>query len=186
MLSNVKRPESEPAVRAGVAVQFLEASWYAAHTCSRHEKRIAEQLSKKEIELFLPLYRSVHRWKDRQTQVELPLFPGYLFVRIALKDRLQVLQAPGLVRLVGFNGLPTPVPEAEIQALRKGMESAVNVEPHPYLNLGRRARIKNGPLQGIEGILVRKKSVFRLVLSVDLIMRSVAVEVDASDVELIR
>ena len=166
--------------------RFLEPNWYAAHTCSRHEKRIAEQLREKRIELFLPLYRSVHRWQDRQVQVELPLFPGYLFVRIPLKDRLQVLQVPGLVRLVGFNGMPILVPEAEIRALRKGIENTENLEPHPYLRVGRRARIKNGPLQGVEGILVRKKSVFRLVLSVDLIMRSVAVEVDASDVEPIR
>ncbi len=135
------------------------------------------------MEYFLPMYRAMHRWKDRRKEVVLPLFPGYIFVRIALRDRLQVLRIPSVVRLVGFSGRPVSLPDAEIDALRHGLASSVSAEPHPYLRVGSRVRINSGPLQGAEGILVRKRGVFRVVLSVHLIMRSVAVEVDTSDVE---
>ena len=178
-------PPSELHPHAGVIhhAEDLKPRWFAAYTRSRHEKRVAEQLEQRRTEFFLPLYRTVHRWKDRRMRVELPLFPGYIFVRIAQEDRRWVLQVPGLVRLVGFNGLPTTVPDADIEALRNGLENQINVEPHPYLKVGRCVRIRSGPLRGAEGILVRKKGVFRVVLSIDLILRSMAVEVDTADVD---
>src|SRR4051812_48664311 len=100
---------------------YCESHWYAAHTNSRHEKLVAHQMEGSHIQCFLPLYKSVRRWKDRKKQVELPLFPGYVFVNIALRDKLQVLKLSGVVQLISFNGRPTPLPESEIEALRKGL-----------------------------------------------------------------
>jgi len=109
------------------------------------------------------------------------LFPGYVFARLALRDRLQVLQVPGVARLVGFGGQPTALADEEMDALRQGLGGGLRAEPHPYLKVGRRARVKAGPLQGMEGILVKKKNQLRFVISLDLIMRSVAVELDETD-----
>jgi transcription antitermination factor NusG len=144
---------------------------------------VAEQIERCRISCFLPLYRSVRRWKDRRKELELALFPGYVFVRIALKDRLRVLQLPGVVRFVSFNGYPVPVPDGEMESLMNGLRSGVRLEPHPYLTVGRRVRVRCGPLARTQGILVRRKDKFRVVLSLDLIMRSVGVEVDESDIE---
>jgi transcription antitermination factor NusG len=157
--------------------------WYAAYTCAHHEKRVAEQLSVRSVEHFLPLYESVRRWKDRRVQLQLPLFPGYVFVRIALRDRLQVLEIPSVARLVGFNGTPTPLPEGEIEALKAGLEGGVRAMPHPYLKVGRRVRVIAGPLEGLEGIVIRKKNGLWFAVSLDLIQRSIVADVDAADVE---
>jgi transcription antitermination factor NusG len=157
--------------------------WYAAYTCANHEKRVAQQLAARSVEHFLPLYESVRRWKDRRVQLQLPLFPGYVFVRLDLRDRLQVLEIPSVARLVGFNGTPTPLPDGEIEALKAGLAGGVRAVPHPYLKVGRRVRIKSGPLAGMNGILLRRKGKFRVVISIDLIQRSVAVDASAADVE---
>ena len=164
----------------------LKEHWYAAYTCANHEKRVAQQLIERQVEHFLPLYRSVRRWSDRRMQIDLPLFPGYVFVRLALRDRVRVLQIPSVVRLVGFGGLPTALPDQEMEAMRNGLQRQLRLEPHPYLTIGRRVRLKSGPLVGLEGILVRRRSLVRLVLSLDLIQRSIAVVVDSADVEPIR
>jgi transcription antitermination factor NusG len=161
----------------------VDPLWYAAYTSANHEKRVAEQLGVRSVEHFVPLYESVRRWKDRKVRLQLPLFPGYVFVRLALRDRLRVLQVPGVVRLVGFNGLPTPLAEVEVERLRLALGQGVRAEPHPYITVGRRVRITAGPLAGCEGIISRKKSNLRVVLSVDLIQRSVMVDVDAADIE---
>jgi transcription antitermination factor NusG len=163
--------------------QYVQPHWYAAYTCARHEKRVAEQFERKGVEFFLPLYQSRRRWKDRTVELALPLFPSYVFVRILLQDRLKVLEVPSVVRLLGHEGHPTPMEAREVESLREGLARRLRAEPHPYLKVGRRVRICNGPLQGSEGILVRHKEKFRVVLSIDLIMRSVAVEVDAADIE---
>lgn len=160
--------------------------WYAAYTCPRHEKKVYEQLERRQVETFLPLYEAVHRWKDRRARVELPLFPGYIFVRIALAERLRVLEVPSVVRLVAFNGQPAPLPEREIDTLRQGLSPQLKPAPHPYLTVGRRVRVTRGPMAGLEGIVKRRRDTFRLVLSIDLIMRSISVELDAADVEPIR
>lgn len=157
--------------------------WYAAYTCSRYEKCVAKQLEERRVECFLPLYRSWRRWKDRRKQIDLALFPGYVFVRMAWQERLRVLELPGVVRLVNFNGHPAPLPEQDIEALRNALEQRIYAEPHPYLRIGRRVRIVHGPLAGTQGILVRKKDKFRVVISLEVLMRSVAVEVDAADVQ---
>jgi transcriptional antiterminator NusG len=164
---------------------YLENRWYAARTKSRHEKKVAEHLAGKGITNFLPLYKAQHRWKDRVARVDLPLFPGYIFVQFPLKERLKVLEIPGVANLVSFKGEPAALPEQEIETLRQGLSANVYAEPHPYLKVGRRVRIKGGPLRGLEGILERKKEdSFRVVISIDLIMRSVLVEVAMGDVEL--
>jgi transcription antitermination factor NusG len=164
-------------------VEYLEPHWYAIYTSANHEKRVADQLELRSIEHFLPLYESARRWKDRRVLLEVPLFPGYLFVRLALRDRLQVLQVPGVARLVGFNGMPAALSTVEIESLRVGLGCGVRALPHPYLTIGRRFRVKSGPLKGFEGILLRQKGNLRLVLSIDLIVRSIVVDVDAIDVE---
>lgn len=157
--------------------------WYAVYTSSRHEKRIKEQLDGRSIESFLPLYEAVHRWKDRRVRVSLPVFPGYLFVRICLpQHRLPVVAISGVVNLVGRPGCPTPIADHEIEALRICSVGGHSMVPHPYLTAGGRVRVRNGPLTDMQGILVRQKGKARLVLSVKLIARSVAVEVDAGDV----
>jgi transcription antitermination factor NusG len=135
------------------------------------------------VEHFLPLYESMRRWKDRRVKLQLPLFPGYVFVRLSLCDRLKVLQVPGVARLVGFNGQPAVLPDREIEALRSSTLVPLGAKPHPYLTVGRRVRIQRGILAGVEGILIRRKNALRVVLSIDPIMRSVSVEVDASDLE---
>ena len=166
-----------------LAMRFLEPHWYVACTSANHEKRVAEQLSVRSVEHFLPLYESVRRWKDRRMKLELPLFPGYIFVRLPLRDRLNVLQVPGVSRLVGFNGLPCAVPAEDIQAIRNCLVRGYQVGPHPYLQVGRRARVKSGPLQGLEGIILRRKNSMRFVLSFELIRRSVAVEIGGMELD---
>jgi transcription antitermination factor NusG len=135
------------------------------------------------VEHFLPLYASVRRWKDRRVRLELPLFPGYVFVRLALRDRLQALQASGVVRLVGFGDRPAPLPDQEIETLREGLTHGLRAEPHPYLRVGHRVLVKSGPLEGLEGIVVRRKNGCRLVISFELIQRAMAVEIDEADLE---
>lgn len=156
--------------------------WFAAHVRSRHEKKVALQLNNSELECFLPLYQARHRWQDRSMIVHLPLFPGYVFIRIRPEERMRVVTISGVVSLVGVNGRPTPIALREIENLRKCVSKDGSVQPHPYLSAGRRVRIKNGPFAETEGILSRRKGRCRLVVSIHLIERSVAVEVDAGDV----
>jgi len=166
--------------------RYCEARWYAAYTSANHEKRVSEQLGVREVEHFLPLYACLRRWKDRRVKLELPLFPGYVFVRTALRNRLQVLQVPGVVRLVGFDGAPTELPGDEIETLRTGLRDGLQAQPHSYLTVGRRVRVQRGPLMGLTGILLRRKSGARFVVSVDLIQRSVAVELSEADLMCVR
>ncbi len=160
------------------------AHWYALYTVTRHEKVVARQLEERRVETFLPLYRCWRRWKDRRKAVESPLFPSYVFVRIAPQERIRVLQVPGAVHFVGFQGKLAPLPEHEIDSLRRGLEDQAHAEPHPYLRIGRLVRVKRGPLCGVEGILSRKNERSRIVISIDAIMRSVAVEIDVTDIEV--
>jgi len=164
---------------------YLEVHWFAAYTCARHEKSVAEQLAVREVEHFLPLYGAARKWKDRRVTLLMPLFPGYVFVRLALRDRMRVQQIPGVARLVGFNGHPSVLPDEDIEMLRCGLARGLCAEPHPYLTVGKRVRLKEGPLAGMQGILMRRKGNFRVVISIDLIQRAVAVDADSVDVELL-
>ncbi len=164
-------------------IDHCDPRWYAAYTYSYHEKRVAGQLRERSISYFLPLYQTIHNWRNGRAHLELPVFPGYIFVQIARQDRIRVLEIPSVVRLVGTASGPVAVPEAEIETLRRGWSSSVHAEPHPYLTVGSRVRICRGPFSGAEGFFIRYKQKWKVVISLDIIMRSVAVEVDASDVE---
>jgi transcription antitermination factor NusG len=175
---NKERPGNAEAEKAG-------GSWYALQTYPRHEKRVCADLGLRTIESFLPLYETVHRWKNGcKVRVELPLFPGYLFVRINPLERCKVLRLPGAVSIVGSSGGPWPLPEAEIERLRASLQTR-KFEPHSYLAVGQKVRIKFGPLANMTGFLVREAGGLRVVLSVDMIHQSAAIEVDADDVELV-
>ena len=161
----------------------MSPRWFAVYTTPRHEKQVSESLTQRRIETFLPLYRTARHWqKSRPVVLELPLFPTYVFVRITRQARGAVLSMPGVLSIVGSPREPWPLPDFEIEALRSGLLER-KIEPHPYLTVGERVRIKGGVMTGVEGVLVRKKNNFRVVLSLDNIMQSVAVEVDADDIE---
>ncbi len=157
--------------------------WYAVSVRPRHEKLVTRHLEHQGLNYFLPVYRSVRRWKDRRKELDMALFPGYVFVNLNARDRSGVLRAPGVLRFVTFQGQPAPVPDGEIRALESSLSAGLRPQPHPYLRQGRKVRVKRGPLAGAEGIMIRRKDRFRLVLSIDLIMRSVMVEVEEADVE---
>jgi transcription antitermination factor NusG len=162
---------------------FEDSAWWALYTRHQHEKTVAEMLSAKGFEVFLPLYDSVRRWNDRKKLISLPLFPCYVFVRGGLNRRLQVVTTPGVHMILSRGEREATIPEAEIEAIRKTVTGSFRVEPHPFLKCGERVRVTRGSLEGLEGVLVRKKNMFRLVLSVDMLAQSVAVEIDAADVQ---
>lgn len=157
--------------------------WYAVSVRPRHEKLVTRHLEHRGVSCFLPVYRSVRRWKDRRKELDMALFPGYVFVNLNARDRLGVLQAPGVLRFVTFQGQPAALPDSEIRALESSLFAGLRPQPHPYLRQGKRVRVKRGPLADVEGIMIRRKEGFRLVLSIELIMRSVMLEVDEADVE---
>ena len=161
----------------------ISGAWCAIYTRHQHEKAIAQILSAKGLEVFLPLYNATRRWKDRTMHLSLPLFPCYLFLRGMKERRLEVVTTPGIVSILSVNGEVATIAESEIESVRRAVEWGNRVEPHPFLRCGDRVRVISGPLQGLEGILVRKKNLYRLVLSVEILERSAAVEVDVSAVE---
>jgi transcription antitermination factor NusG len=160
--------------------------WCALYTRHQHEGTVAKILSTKGVEVFLPTYRTVHRWKDRNKQLVLPLFPGYVFCTYESERRVQILSTPGVHTIV-MNGQNSPaeIPGDEILAIRRAVESPLRLEPHPYLKGGDVVRIKSGPLEGLEGIVSRSKDAFRVVLSVEMLGKSAAVDIDAGSVERI-
>lgn len=179
----VAPPPSKMPINELTNYSFSSPRWYVAQTCARHEKRVAEQLESRSIEKFLPLYETVSRWKDRRVRLQLPIFAGYIFVHLPLRERLRVLELPSVVKLIAFGQLPIALPDDEMDALRNGLTSQLRAEPHPYLTAGRRVRMRSGPLAGLTGIILRKKGCLRFVLSVELIQRSVVVDADVADIE---
>lgn len=171
---NTRRPqqsiESEPSYEA--------PHWYAVFACTNREKLVASHLESRGIEHFLPLYESVRRWSDRRVRLQIPLFPGYLFVYVALRDRLPVLTVPGVVKLVCVAGRPVPLAAEIIQTLREGIKG-IAAQPYPYLTVGQRVSICSGPLKGLTGILLRRKSGPRVVVSIDAIERSFLADISA-------
>jgi transcription antitermination factor NusG len=158
-------------------------SWFAVYTASNHEKRVAQHLSGKQIETFLPLYSVTKRWKNRTTaKVELPLFPGYVFARICPTERGRVLEVPMVYSIVGSRREPAALPDAEIDRLRAVLQDR-QAYPFPYLKAGNRVRIRSGAFAGLEGIVVRTYGSLSVVLSVDMIQKSVAVHVEADELE---
>ncbi len=160
-----------------------DSPWWAVYTRHQHEKTIAEMLSTKGFEVFLPLYESMHRWKDRKKMISLPLFPCYVFVRGKMDRKLQIVTTPGVHMILHRGDSIATVPDSEIEAIQRAVQGALRVEPHPFLSCGTRVRAVRGALEGVEGILIRKKNVYRLVLSVEMLAQSVCVEIDAWDIE---
>lgn len=165
------------------AVEPLSEAWYAVYTRFQHEKTVASLLERKDLQVFLPVYRTMHRWSDRNQLVVLPLFPCYLFVRTALDRKLDVLRTAGVRWLVENGGRACAVPEAEIEAVRKICTTGARVQPHPFLKEGNPVRIRTGALAGIEGLLVRIKNQSRVVISVQLLQKSVSVEAELTNLE---
>lgn len=157
--------------------------WYALHVCSRHEKCVAEYLRSNTIEFFLPTYRTVRRWKNGcRMELDLPLFPGYLFIRILLAERLSVQRCSSVVGIVGFGDQPYALEDSEIESLKSGLLKCP-AEPYPFFAAGDHVRVHSGPFAGMVGLLVRKKKDFRVVLSVNVIAKSIAVELDLCNLE---
>jgi transcription antitermination factor NusG len=177
---------AEPSLASPVCVESTpEVLWYAAYTSANHEKRVAQQLEWRSVDHFLPVYESVRRWKDRRVRLQWPLFPGYVFVRLGLRDCMRVLAVPGVARLVGFDGRPTPVPAEDIEAIRTCLAGNRDVQPHPYVRCGQRVRVLSGPLAGFSGIVLRQKNRTRFVISFDVLERCVAVEMDDYDLHAV-
>jgi transcription antitermination factor NusG len=153
-------------------------AWFALTAKPRHEKVVAENLRGKGLESFVPLYRTWRQWTDRVQSVDLPLFPGYVFCRFAYASRLPVLNTPGVTSVVSFSDVPTPVTDDEISRIRTIQASGLPSQPWPYVRVGQKARIEWGALAGLEGVLIREKDALRVVVSVELLRRAVAVEID--------
>ena len=157
--------------------------WNAVYTRHQHEKTVAESLAGNGFEVLLPTYDTIRQWRDRKKRLSLPLFPCYVFVRSNFERQLQVLTTPGVHFVVMFSGRPAVIPDFEMAAIQKAVESSLRVEPHPFLRCGDWVRVKSGPLADVEGILVRKKGSYRLILSTELLGKSIAVEIDAFSVQ---
>lgn len=163
-------------------VQSGNSHWYALRTRSRHEKVVRDQLDKQGIEPLLPTVKRLSQWKDRKKEIEIPLFSGYCFVRFSQHEKAPVQKTTGVVEIVGSGSCPEPIPEQEIEALRRLMTSVLPYDPHPYLHEGMKVEVVRGPLQGVHGILLRKEKRHRLVIGVHLIQQAAAVEIDVNDV----
>lgn len=162
---------------------MIEA-WYAIYCKFQHEKSAAALLARKQFEVFLPVYRAVHRWKDRNQIVILPLFPCYFFVQTRIERKTEILQTAGIRWIVESAGHACPLPEAEIEAIQKVCAVMV-AQPHPFLKEGQRVRVRSGPLAGIEGFYVRAKNHYRMIVSIQLLQQAVAVEMDVSNLQFI-
>jgi transcription antitermination factor NusG len=170
-----------------LAISPEVSNWYAVHTMARHEKRVAAQFEEKRVCTFLPLLRQTHKWSDRRVKVEVPMFSCYAFVRIVhtIEERLNVLRTPGVLGFVGSERQGTPIPDEQIESLQTAISENIPCFPHDFISAGRRMRIRGGSLDGVEGILVRQGGDQSLVLSVELLHRSVAIRVEGYDIELV-
>ena len=162
--------------------QHNREQWYAVRVRSQHEDMVARHLRVRGLEAFLPLYRENRRWSDRFKEVELPLFPGYVFCQFDATCRLPVLTVPGVVHIVGAGKIPLPIDETEIEAIQAAVKSGFPAQPCSFLRMGERVKIEHGPLCGIEGILTGFRGQQRLVLSINLLQRSITVELDGEQV----
>jgi transcription antitermination factor NusG len=169
--------------RSGVLAD--QTSWFAIQTRPRYEKKVSAELQEKRVEAFLPLYSARHQWSDRRRLVQMPLFPGYIFVRIAqsLNARVSVLQTNGVISFVGVRNMGIPIPDCEIDAVRKVIEVGVKFEPYPHLQLGQRVCVRGGCLDGVTGVLTAINGDRSLVVSVNLIQRSIAMRIEGYEIE---
>lgn len=172
-------------IGAGAHAAATESKWYAVYTRPSHERLVSSHFASRNIEFYLPMYRTTNIWKNRcKMDVEWPLFPGYIFSRIGWWERARILAVPSVISIVSSGRQALPLPESEIETLRSSLEH-LNAQPHPYLNIGEQVRIKTGPLAGMEGIVLRKGNGLRIVLTVEQIMKSIVVEVEQWELETI-
>ncbi len=174
------------AAGSGSDAGSAEPCWFALTVKHQHERSVEGALSASGVEPFLPLYRARRRWSDRLKELDAPLFPGYVFGRFAARERVRVLRIPGVARIVGFGGFPAPVAPAEIDSVRAALASKLPVGPWPYPKAGERVRIDCGPLRGVEGTLLEQKDSLRLVISIELLQRSLAIEVASEIISPLR
>jgi transcription antitermination factor NusG len=159
--------------------------WYVTYTYPRHEKAVADQLQLRLVETFLPTYKHISAWKDRRVKLDLPLFAGYVFTRLPVQERLKVISAPGVIRMLCYRGAPVAVSDAEIDAIRRCVGSGAKLEPHAYIALGDRVRVREGMFEGLSGIVVRENNKCKLVVNIELIHQSVSLEIDPNCLELV-
>ena len=178
--------ERELCPRGQFNAAFQPLPWFALAVKSLHEHAVAECLEFKSFEVYLPIKRDVRRWSDRLKTIERPLFPGYVFCRLDCARRIEALRTPGVRSIVGFGGEVTPISEVEIERVRTLLASGHAVEPWPFINAGQRVRVHCGPFRGIEGILVSVRDSCRVVINLELLQRSVAVQIDSSYLTLLR
>jgi transcription antitermination factor NusG len=176
--------EHQGVTRLPCPAEFLDPQWYVLFVRSNQEKRVAHSLQQRGVEHFLPCYSSLRRWKDRRVRLEMPLFPGYVFIRLRFVDRLQALTVPNVVSVVGRKDSPAVISAAEIAWIKSGLAHG-QAGPHEYLKVGQRVMIISGPLAGMEGILTRKTNGARVVVSLDSIARAFMVEVEESNVKVL-
>ena len=160
-----------------------ELRWYAAYTLPRHENAVADRLIDQNVESYLPLYSAVRYWNNRRVEVQLPIFAGYVFVRMLLADRFRILSRPGIIRFVGSNGTLSTLPDEEIERLRSSL-ALWKAQPYPYLVAGKHVRITSGPFAGLEGRILRRKGKMRLLVTLDIIQSAMLLEVDATETQL--
>ena len=170
--------EQPPKETMDLGLTMRELCWHAVTVRHQHERTVAGVLASQGVETFVPLYRARRRWSDRVKELDTPLFPGYVLGRFAMPDRLKVMRTPGVVRIVGFAGMPARIADGEIANVRQALESGLNLAPCPHLRTGDRVRIAEGPLRGAEGTLLREKGGIRLVIGIELLQRSLAVELE--------
>lgn len=168
---------------SAISCEISQSTWHAVYTRHQHEKSIAQILTDKGFVTLLPLYTASHHWKDRTKVLSLPVFPCYVFINGGLERRLDILTTPGLYSLVSCAGQPATIPLSEMDALRRAVENGGRLEPHPFLKCGDWVRVKRGPLEGVQGILIGRKNLYRLVLSVEMLGRAASLELDPSEVE---
>jgi len=161
---------------SSISFQLDVPRWYAAYTYPRHEKVVAEQLASKGVESFLPTTTVASRWKDRTARIQLPLFPSYVFVRVELCKRVAVLTVPGVIRILSANGAPIPIPDSEVDAVRRCIGEGIKLEAHPLIECGTRARVRSGPFSGFVGTVVQVNGKCKVVVSITAIDQSVALE----------
>ena len=185
----INRPDdpANPVIERPSENGIVKPEWFALYTRSRFEKKMLSELTDRSVEVFLPMREILSRWKDRKKRIWIPLFPGYIFINHidTPENRFRILNIPGAVRFVSLEGHAQPIPEDQIQYVRRFLESNISIDPYPYMQVGARVEVIAGPLKGIQGILVEKRGRFRFVIQVDLIRQAVSVEIDASDVRSI-
>jgi len=180
-MTGLTQPNAQLCYETGAGDQrdaSLLPEWFAVYTRSHQERMVKTQLVGGGVETFLPTYEKISQWKDRRKLIQMPLFPGYVFVKILSVRRLEVLKANGVVRIVGNSTGPMPIPEEQVASVKRFVEVGLKCDPHPYLKIGKNVRITEGPLEGLQGILVRKKNRSLFVISVEMIQRSVSVELE--------